>query len=231
MDINQILLAAANIALLVVGIFYSIILHEIGHGFAAHMYGDDTAKDAGRLSLNPIKHIDPLGTIVLPLILKLMGAPMFGWAKPVPVNPANFNRKGGMTTVSVAGVFMNLVIAVLMFTTFSILMKFQPYASLSGAVLNGRIVDCPVFPCPSVFIQIAGINLMLLIFNLLPFPPLDGYNLLVSVVPRPFAEWLVKYQRILMVVFMILLFTGLLKYIYVPILNSIIRLFQLIFRF
>lgn len=228
---TDILIIAGNILIMVVGVFYSIILHEIGHGYAAHMYGDDTALDAGRISLNPIRHVDPLGTIILPLALKLMGMPMFGWAKPVPVNPGNFNRKGGMTAVSLAGVFMNLIIAILMFTVFSIFMKFEPYASLSPAVLNARLVEVTVFPNPAIFVQIAGINIMLLIFNMLPFPPLDGFNFLVSVLPERSARWLIKNQRIFSIIFLVLLFTGLLKYIYVPILNVIINLFRLIFRF
>lgn len=224
---KEILVLFANILLMIVGIFYSIILHEIGHGFAAHMNGDDTAKEAGRLSLNPVKHIDPVGTIVLPLVLSILGLPVFGWAKPVPVNPYKFNRKSAMTTVSLAGVFMNLVIAIVMFTAYSLFMKSGHYAPFADAAA----ATYQVFPSPGALIQIGGINLMLLVFNMLPFPPLDGYNFLVSILPKKAAAWLVKNQTILYLILVVLLVSGLLVYIYLPILKAVLRVFQLIFHF
>lgn len=227
MDSN-ILVIGANIALMIVGVFYSIILHEMAHGFAAYKYGDETAKRANRITLNPIPHIDPLGTIILPIGLYIAGLPMFGWAKPVPINPRNFPQgksRQALAIVSIAGVTINFILAFIFFAVYVLVSKVPGYEFSPG-----RIVECTVFPCPMVFAQIAAINLMLMIFNLLPFPPLDGYNVLTSIAPEKFSRFLTKHRKILMVVFIILLATGLYKYIFMPIFNLMIKFFSLIFN-
>lgn len=221
--------AIPNILVLVVGIFYSIILHEMAHGFAALTVGDDTAKKSNRITLNPIPHIDLLGTVILPIFLAITGMPLFGWAKPVPVNPANFNDKRGMTLVSLAGVAVNLLLSVLFFIAFFLLIK-QP-AYLDSFMTENRLIYSTIFPSPWMILQIAGINIMLFVFNMLPFPPLDGFNFLVSVLSKKPAAWLLKNRRILTGVFIVLLFTGLFRYIYVPIFTGVIRLFAWIFGF
>lgn len=169
--------------ILVVGIVYSIVLHEIGHGFAALLFGDKTAKDAGRLTLNPIPHIDILGSIVLPVLAVVLSTGfLFGWAKPVPVDPRNFsNRRAGEIVVSLAGVTINFFIAILMIVLY-------------------------VYTQRPEFIQIARLNVGLLYLNLLPLPPLDGYHFLVNVLPERYSRKISYYVDGREMVFLMILF-------------------------
>ena len=150
-------------------LYFSIVIHEIAHGSCALLLGDDTAKREGRLTLNPIAHIDPIGTIFLPLILLILTfgqGPIFGWAKPVPVNPLNFrDKKWGIVKVSLAGPATNLLIAIL----FSFLAGFN----FPRAMIN--------------FFEIISIyNFSWAFFNLLPLPPLDGFHILYQILPERF---------------------------------------------
>jgi len=134
---------------------YCVILHEVAHGYAARISGDDTAYLSGRLTFNPLAHIDPLGTIVLPLLLYIMGSPvLFGWAKPVPINLYKLDSKG-LFLVSIAGVFTNFVLSLLLL----VLYKFIPW---------------------SLLLELSLINFWLMAFNLIPLPPLDGSKILLS---------------------------------------------------
>ncbi|MDO8633630.1 MAG: site-2 protease family protein [Candidatus Wildermuthbacteria bacterium] len=156
-------------------LLFSIVLHEVSHGWVANSLGDPTAKNAGRLTLNPLPHIDPVGSIALPLFLVVMssitgGGIIFGWAKPVPVNPANLrDQKWGSAMVSLAGPASNLAVAVI----FSLLLRF-----LGGDVLSPSLTV--------LFGYIAYINILLAVFNLLPIPPLDGSHILFSLLPASF---------------------------------------------
>jgi len=148
-------------------LLFSIIIHEIAHGGMAYSLGDPTAKYSGRLSLNPIKHIDPVGSVLVPLALALVGAPLIGWAKPVPINPNNFrDKKWGDLKVGLAGPASNLIIALV----FGLALRLLPvyFFNLFGFY----------------FIQIAVINILLAVFNLMPIPPLDGSHILFSFLPR-----------------------------------------------
>ncbi len=142
----------------------SIVIHEVAHGAMAYQLGDPTAKYAGRLSLNPIKHLDPVGSILVPLLLIILPSPfVFGWAKPVPINPYNFNdQKYGQAKVAFAGVGVNLFLALL----FGIPLRLFP----------GFFVGHPSLLF--IFGIITYVNLILAIFNLLPIPPLDGSHIL-----------------------------------------------------
>jgi Zn-dependent protease len=148
-------------------LIFSIIIHEVAHGYAAYGLGDPTAKRAGRLTLNPIPHIDLMGSIVIPGILVLTNAGMlFGWAKPVPYNPYNLrNQRWGEAIVGFAGVGTNLLLAVL----FALIAR---YAAGSGM---------ESFVTPAM--TISFVNLFLGIFNLIPLPPLDGYTVLRGLLP------------------------------------------------
>ena len=156
----------------IVILIFSIVLHEVSHGWVANSLGDPTAKNAGRLTLNPLPHIDPIGSLALPLFLVVMssitgGGIIFGWAKPVPVNPANLrNQKWGSVMVSLAGPASNLAVALI----FGLLLRF-----LGGDVLNPSLA--------LLFGYIAYINILLAVFNLLPIPPLDGSHILFSLLP------------------------------------------------
>ncbi|MFA4844452.1 MAG: site-2 protease family protein [Candidatus Margulisiibacteriota bacterium] len=150
-------------------LLYSIILHEIAHGKAAELMGDPTARLGGRLTLNPIPHIDPFGTI-LPIILVVIGSPIiFGWAKPVPINPYNFsNYRRGMIWVSAAGILTNLFLAWILATV----LKVMPDNGSSLVYLLKEVLNYGVH-----------INIVLAIFNLIPIPPLDGSKLAAMFLP------------------------------------------------
>lgn len=150
---------------------FSVMVHEIAHGYVAYSLGDHTAKREGRLTLNPLKHIDPFGSIILPLLLVFMSSPiLFGWAKPVPVNPYNFSdKKYGEIKVSIAGPLSNLSLAIF----FGLLLRFIP---------QGIILANPGFEI--AFGSIVIINIWLAIFNLIPIPPLDGSWILFSFLPE-----------------------------------------------
>jgi len=168
-----------------VALVASIILHEISHGVVALWFGDDTAKRAGRLTLNPVPHIDPFGSIILPAMGALAHVPVIGWAKPVPVNPRNYrNFKKGDIAVSLAGVVTNLIIAVIC----------VPVVILVHYI--GGLV--PAIAAPAVIFQlmlIYGIqlNVALAAFNLIPIPPLDGSHVMKYLLPP---AWGLSYQRI-----------------------------------
>jgi len=157
---------------LIVILLFSIVIHEVSHGAVALYLGDPTAKYAGRLTLNPIKHLDPIGSVILPLFLILMaklmgGGIIFGWAKPVPINPYNFrDQKYGSAKVALAGPGSNLAIALV----FGLALRFFPaIATIPGL--------------PLMFSYIVYINILLAVFNLLPVPPLDGSHILFTFLP------------------------------------------------
>jgi len=172
----------------------SIMAHEVAHGAMAYAFGDNTAKREGRLTLNPIKHIDFIGSIIVPLLLIVSRAGfVFGWAKPVPYNPYNLrNRRLGEFMVSIAGVATNFLIAVI----FAMVLRF-------GAGLDLSIASI------SLIKYIIGMNLVLAIFNLVPIPPLDGSKIFTSILPIRYERYLVeleKYGFLFLIIF--LLFFG-----------------------
>lgn len=168
------------LALSIVILLFSVIVHEVMHGLVARKFGDHTAEKMGRLTLNPLPHIDPVGTILLPGLLILSGSPiLFGWAKPVPVNPLNFrNLKRGELMVSAAGVLSNFGLAAAAAIIYHILNVLpQTFPFLLGALLRFTVT----------------INLVLGVFNLFPIPPLDGSKVLLSQLPYNLAK---QYQRL-----------------------------------
>ena len=179
-------------------LFLAIILHEISHGVVALFFGDDTAKRAGRLTLNPIPHIDPFGSIILPALLTISGFGAFGWAKPVPVNPANLrNPRREMLFVGLAGPFSNFALMVL--AAFGARAAFAAY---TGDAF--RVADLPLTIQVLLFFALA--NLILGLFNLLPIPPLDGSSLIERVLPR---AWLPGWYRFRPYGIVVLLLVGL----------------------
>jgi Zn-dependent protease len=157
----------------------AVILHEISHGVVAYAYGDDTAKRAGRLTLNPIPHIDPLGSIILPAMAVLANLPVIGWAKPVPVNPARLrNPRRQMLWVGLAGPITNFTLMVAAAIPAKILL-----AGTLPRACAGRFVDPDVSMAGNILASFAVVNLLLGLFNLLPIPPLDGASLIERVLP------------------------------------------------
>lgn len=184
---------ATNAIFYIAIIIMSVVIHEISHGFMAEYFGDDTARNAGRLTLNPIRHIDLFGSIFLPAILVLTNSPfLFGWAKPVPYNPNNLSdRKWGTIAVAAAGVFSNFVVAIIfgiiIRLTFSLTLSLSPgfYFITSAIVI---------------------VNLALGIFNLVPIPPLDGSKILFSFLPESAFSFILAYEQyslILLLVFIV----------------------------
>ena len=172
------MLEVVLVLIIVVG---SVILHELAHGAVAYLLGDRTAKDAGRLTLNPLKHIDPYMSILVPVILYLLKAPVFGGAKPVPVNYRNLKwHEWGMALVAAAGPFTNLLIA---FVAFVI-------GHFTG-LLYGNGGPIPEF----IFTETVFVNLGFMIFNSLPIPPLDGSRLLYAISPDAVRTILVEMEK------------------------------------
>jgi Zn-dependent protease len=162
----------------------SIILHEVAHGVAALAFGDDTARRAGRLSLNPVRHVDPMGTLVLPGILALSGLGVFGYAKPVPVNPHRMRHpRNHAVLVSLAGPATNLALAGLSILLLRDVRPAGTAASVSFAVAHFGIG--PPLPVVDRFLYLLGfVNVTLAVFNALPIPPLDGSAVVARLLPR-----------------------------------------------
>ena len=196
----------------VVVLLFSIIVHEVAHGFVAYKRGDSTAKLLGRLTLNPIYHIDIFGSIILPACLLLVGAPAFGWAKPVPVNMYNLkNPKRDMIFVSLAGVTANFLLAVIA----GIIMFLIRSAGAEGSFL---------FSVYMVMQYVIVINIVLMIFNLIPIPPLDGSRVVLFLLPRDLAQKYAKIERYGFWIILILLMTNILWKIIAPVANFLIKL-------
>jgi Zn-dependent protease len=194
-----------KIAVWAIPVLFAITLHEVAHGWVARKLGDPTAEMLGRLTLNPLKHIDPIGTVLIPLLLLVLGGFIFGWAKPVPVTAQNLrNPRRDMAIVAAAGPLSNLLMAI-----FWVLI-------LKLALVYGA--SMPQIATPLSYMGIAGvtINLVLMVLNLVPLPPLDGGRVVNGLLP-PRLSW--QYSRIEPYGFFIilaLLATGALSYIISP---------------
>lgn len=190
-------------------VIFAITVHEASHGYVARYFGDLTAQEEGRITLNPLKHIDPFGTILLPALTIMLGGILFGWAKPVPVNFARLrDPKKDMLWVAAAGPASNLVMAFF----WALVLKF---ASMAPAA----------FVMPLILMAKAGItiNVVLMILNLLPLPPLDGGRIAISLLPNPLAHSFSKLERYGFVILILLLFTGVLSQIMEPFINAAYR--------
>jgi len=188
----------------------SIVIHEVSHGLMADYLGDPTAKNEGRLTLNPIKHLDPIGSILVPLILIISRVGIvFGWAKPVPINPFNLRDKVyGQAKVAIAGPLANILIALI----FGTALRFLPFLFSARIGTNLTII----------FSYIVWINLILAIFNLLPIPPLDGSHILFTFLPKQFDGlkiFLIQYQ-----LFILLFFIFFCLHLIIPLVNWIFYL-------
>jgi Zn-dependent protease len=196
-----------NIIVTLVILLFSAIIHEVSHGLMAEKLGDDTAREQGRITLNPIPHIDPFASILLPLLLLSVGSPIiFGAAKPVPVNFNNLRpRKLGMALVSLAGPLSNFILAIL----FVIPLKLGLANSVSQPILIEAII----------------LNLVLGTFNLIPIPPLDGSKVLASLAPDEWMYKILSYERWGFILVLVFLWLGILEKILVPVVLGFSRLF------
>ncbi|MDP8566861.1 site-2 protease family protein [Methylophilus aquaticus] len=202
------LTAIQKVAAYALPILFAITVHEAAHGYAAKYFGDLTAERLGRITLNPLKHIDPIGTILLPALSVLLGGILFGWAKPVPVNFSNLRHpKQDMLWVALAGPASNFFMA------------------LCWGVLLTRVAVFPISAQEFLSqMSVAGIqiNLVLLVLNLFPLPPLDGGRIAVSLLPMQAAIKFARIERYGMIILIALLFTGILGVI----LSPVLRFFQ-----
>jgi Zn-dependent protease len=215
MDVSALVQAIAIAAL---PIILAITLHEAAHGYAARHFGDPTAWMQGRITLNPLKHIDPVGTVALPLVLFAIGSPfVFGWAKPVPVNFGNLrNPKRDMLWVAAAGPAANLAMALFW-----------------GAVLKlAWLLPLNYFSVPMAEMAKFGIlaNVVLMVLNLFPLPPLDGGRIAVSLLPHRAAWKFAQIERFGFPILLVLLFTGILGKILQPIMAVVMVVIETIFQ-
>ncbi len=200
-------------------LLFSVSLHESAHAWVAEKRGDSTGRLLGRISLNPLRHVDPVGSFLVPMIGIFTGAPIFGWARPVPVNPANFaDFRKDQLLVSIAGPVSNLLAA----AGFLLVYRF---IRVSGFVLE--IV--PEFLLgPLVLMCQVGIllNIILAVFNLIPIPPLDGSWVLIGILPPEFGVYVDKVRPYGFMILLVLLMTGGIGYILRPVLESAMALIR-----
>ena len=208
---------AYTIAVWAVPILFAITLHEAAHGWVAYKLGDPTAKSRGRITLNPIKHIDPMGTVVVPLFLAMVSPFVMGWAKPVPVEPRYFKSPMlDMALVAVAGPVSNFIMACLwaMFIVISnSVMSASPTLSFLAEMGEKGII----------------INVVLMVLNLLPILPLDGGRVLAGVLPTSLAIPFMRMERFGMVIVLLLLVGGILGKIMWPLVVHFVKMISIIF--
>ncbi|HEY0147903.1 MAG TPA: site-2 protease family protein [Allosphingosinicella sp.] len=173
-----------DVATWLIPLVIAIVFHEVAHGWVANAFGDPTARDLGRLSPNPIRHVDPIGTVGLPLLLAVSGAPVFGWAKPVPVVAARMrNPRLHMMLVAVAGPGSNLLLALLAAILLALVLPALEPGAVGAAFLAANLENFLV------------INIFLAVFNMLPIPPFDGSHVVEGLLPRPLARRYAAFGR------------------------------------
>ncbi|QJT10431.1 site-2 protease family protein [Oceanidesulfovibrio marinus] len=206
--------AIQSVAISFVPFFLGVICHEVAHGYVAYRLGDPTAKMAGRLTLNPIPHLDTMGTLVFVLTALLPSPIVFGWAKPVPVDPRHFkNPMKGMMLCSAAGPGTNILLAII----FALALKFVTLSVDSVEALRASAVLYPLFLICRTGLYL---NLILAFLNLIPIPPLDGSKILMGFLPRDLAIKYMSIDRYGLLILILLLATGALGYVLWPLVTG-----------
>jgi Zn-dependent protease len=205
-------------------ILIAITFHEVSHGFVAYKLGDPTAKFVGRLTLNPLAHIDPFGTVLLPFMLIVLthGQFVFGYAKPVPINPMNFrNPRKDMAISAAAGPVTNIILAVLSVLVLKGVLT--PLASVSPELVGEKVLR----PLIMIFSSSVFINVVLAAFNMIPVPPLDGGRVLVGFLPSKQARSYSRIEPYGFIIVIILIYTGMANYFIMPVILFFLKLFQM----
>jgi Zn-dependent protease len=217
-EINAIDLVS-NLIIYMVVLLLAISAHEAGHAWMSYKYGDDTAFLLGRVTLNPVAHTDPVGTLLLPILSFVFGAiggalgaiPLIGWGKPTPVNPRKWTKfKQANVMVSIAGILANIIIAVVSFAIFKILLSYEVFNPQNTQEGFGKIFV-------TLFLNLIFLNVSLAIFNLLPFPPLDGSKVLSTFLPARFQPILDMMEQYGFLILMALIYFGLIRLIMTPV--------------
>jgi Zn-dependent protease len=200
-----------KISVWTIPVLFAITLHEVAHGWTARWFGDRTAEMLGRLSLNPLRHIDPVGTLLVPGILLAIGGPLLGWAKPVPVATKVLrNPRWSVTLVALAGPLANLLMAIFWCLVLAVIVRVRGSATLVGWI--AQMADAGIM-----------VNVILGIFNVLPVPPLDGGRVISALLPSAWAPRLEKFEPFGLVFVLALSALGLLGWLFDPALRSVAR--------
>lgn len=206
----------SRLIIFIVVLLLAISAHEAAHAWMSHKFGDDTAFMLGRVTLNPVKHTDVIGTLVIPIAAFLLTSitagpvPLLGWGKPTPVNPRNWtNYKTANVMVSIAGILANILIAVIGFVVLKTLLE-------TGIVNAGNVDAGIVKPLMILFFNLIFLNVSLAVFNLLPFPPLDGSKVLSTFLPESFMPALELLEQFGFIILILLLYTGIIGTIIYP---------------
>jgi len=215
MDIAELI---SHLVVYMVVLLLAISAHEAGHAWMSYKYGDDTAYMLGRVTLNPVAHTDPVGTLLIPIVSFIFGAvggalasvPLIGWGKPTPVNPLKWrNKNTANVMVSIAGIGANLILAIGGFAIFKSLLEFE--------VINGENAGTGIVKPVVIFFQyLIMLNVSLAVFNLLPFPPLDGSKVLATFLPPSFEPVIEVLEQYGFLILLVLLYMGIIGAIMYP---------------
>ncbi|MCM3876770.1 MAG: site-2 protease family protein [Thermoanaerobaculia bacterium] len=201
-----------EIVIQIVVLLFAVSFHESAHGYVAMKCGDNTARDLGRITMNPLKHLDPIGSLLFPAMLAFSGLPVFGWARPVPVSLRGVpNPRRANLLVSAAGPLSNLLLALCFGAGFAL---------LKGVEIPSKA--SPLYPLSLIFGLSVLVNVSLAIFNLLPVPPLDGFGVVESLVPASAFPAVIFLRRYGFVILVVLMFTGVLGFIMRPVQGVVI---------
>ena len=215
----DILNLVSHLIIYMVVLLFAISAHEAGHAWMSYKYGDDTAYMLGRVTLNPVAHTDPIGTLLIPIISFVLGSvggalgsiPLIGWGKPTPVNPSNWTKyKQANVMVSIAGIGANLIIAITSFMIFKSLLEF-------GVINAGNVESGVLKPILIFFQYMIMLNISLAIFNLLPFPPLDGSKVLSTFLPESFQPVFQLLEQYGFLILMLLIYMGVIGLVMRPV--------------
>lgn len=210
---------ASHLIIYLVVLLLAISAHEAGHAWMSHKFGDETAYMLGRVTLNPVAHTDPIGTLLIPILGFVFGAiggalggiPLIGWGKPTPVNPRNWtNYKVANVMVSIAGILANLLLFAIGFTIFKILLE-------TGTINGGNIDQGIVKPISILLSNMILLNVSLAAFNLMPFPPLDGSKILSTFLPASFQPILDMLEQFGFIILLFLVYIGFFRMIISPV--------------